>query len=189
MPFGVARHGQHHHAAIPEHILVARNAFGIAAGREPRGQPLRLDPLPRLARAHRRQIGRADQQLRLREGCRLAHMIAVIVADAYDRDPLRRNAQIGQLVHQRALHRHLHEAVRHARDMFGAEAGVPHHVAVAMLDQVAAHRHVDRLPAIGIGVGKHRQRNARHAAAIETPQLELGSGRGFGLRGSPRSQQ
>src|SRR5437773_1873669 len=137
VPGRVAGCADHPHRAVAPNVLVERQGLDLAG--------IRAHPVleARLVRAlHRRDcrdavpVALADEKRRIRERRELAGMVAVEVADA-------------DVFHLLRLHLHLGEALddadlRCVRVRARRETGVPDHVLVAVLDQVAAERESQR---------------------------------------------
>src|ERR1700730_3501268 len=164
----VTRHPQNDHAAVAEHVLVpgqrldlpafadpALEARGIGAWHRRRGD----DPVP---------VAFSDEQRGVGERLELAGMVAVKVADADVLDLLGCDRQLLQAINDTDL--------RGAGVRAGFEAGVPHHVFVAMLDQVAAEREGQLEVVVGKGIGEAladvRRRGA--GAAVDAGQRDFG---------------
>ena len=171
----MSRRIEHDDAAVAEHILVARYGFHGAAAADPVRHR-------RGVRAGRRRRGRkripiafADQERRLRKGCGLADVIAVIVADADELDLFRLQIQLSKLLDQTGLDCGAGR-LRPAR-VRGGIAGVPDQVLLSMTDQVAARGQLQLPALIGVGVRKARDiGRAGAAAAIEARERHFRSG-------------
>src|SRR5215467_2732771 len=146
MPGRVPRRVQHKHAAITEHVLVERHRLDLALALDPARERLRVHAGAWLSAGQRIPVALADQERRLRKRSDLADMVTMIMTDADILDLLGRELQLCQEVHEARLR----------RDRPGAHgvAGIPDHVLVAMLDEIAAEDELHLQVAIGIGVGE-----------------------------------
>jgi hypothetical protein len=126
-------------------------------------------------------VALADQECRFRKRIHLPNVVAVIVADADKLDVLGLELQLAQKVHEADFRRN----VGRVHGM----TGVPHHVVIAVLDQVAAVDDLELQAVEVIGVRK-AQAGARtradiprrRGAAFEARERHLRRRRGRPLR-------
>src|SRR5580765_4260106 len=128
----VTRHPEHDHAAVAEHVLVPGQRLDRSVFADPALEARDIRALHRRRRDDPVPVALADEQRRVRERGELTGMVAVKVADADVLDLLGRNLDLLQAIDD-ADGRRVGTRAR-------CEAGVPHHVFVAVLDQVAAER-------------------------------------------------
>ena len=116
--------------AVAEHVLVERQRLDGAAAADPVGKGAGVHALRGLRRRDGVPIALADEQRGFRERRELARVVGVVVADADILHLVGRDLELRELVGKAHL--------RCVRVRAWHKAGVPHHVFVAVLDDVAA---------------------------------------------------
>ena len=164
----VTRHPEHGHAAVAEHVLVPGQRLDLPLLVDPALEARDVGALHRRRRGDAVPVALADEQRRVRERRELAGVVAVEVADADELDLVGRDVELLQAIHDADL--------RRVGAPAGGEARVPHHVFVAVLDQVAAERERQLEVLVGERVGEAladvRRRGA--GAAVDAGQRDVG---------------
>ena len=128
----VARRADHDHAAVAEDVLVRGLRLNLAALGDPHFEAGGVRATHRGIGCDAVPVALADQQRGAGERRELAGMVGVEVADADELHLLGLYLDLRHVIGDAGL--------RRVRIGAGREAGVPHHVVVAVLDQVAAER-------------------------------------------------
>src|SRR6185295_1862379 len=164
----VTRHPEHDHGAVAEHVLVHGQRLDLPLFIDPALEARDVGALHRRRRGDPVPVALADEQHRVRERRELAGMVAVKVADADVLDLLGRNAELFQAIYDADFRR---VGIR-----AGGEAGVPHHIFVAVLDQVAAERErqLEILVRERIGEALTDVRRRGAGAAVDACQRDFG---------------
>jgi glutaminyl-peptide cyclotransferase len=127
---------EHDDGAVVKHVLVPRHRFHLAAALDPGGERRGIGPGVRLGGVGQLfPVALADQERGFRKQVHLTNVVAIVVADADILDVVRLQLQLGEQLGDGFLRRHGSRTL--------PEAGIPHHVVVAMLDQVAAEYELD----------------------------------------------
>src|SRR5215813_15465697 len=130
MPRRVTRRPENDHAAVAEYVLVRGQRLDLPLFIDPALEARDIGALHRRRRGDLVPVALADEQRRGRERRELAGMVGVKVADADELHLIGGNTELFQAIYNADFRR---VGIR-----AGGEAGVPHYIVAAVLDQVAA---------------------------------------------------